>query len=503
MTQTSWMSHLFYDKRKVAIALTLFVCVLHMAVRIHDLDRASFWCDESLTWSMSNWSSEVVISSILDVHPPLYFFLIGLWKDFVGSSEFSLRLISVVFSALTLLVILLHADSLNQKRDPWLFVVVSLLICLSPYEIHLSRLARSFTMLMFMCTAFSYVYFKFSLTGDKYYWLLSFVLGVTALYVHHLALLYVPCAIIAGYLLNPRLKNGLLSLFLGVAIVVCYSPWLTILPFQMFVMLGQVHYTTFFNTSVQKFLSLINPYPVGVIYSALDDNLFKIVGLCIAAAAITLVAVRIRECWANRWVRSLLIQAGLIFAIMSLSPAPVLNERNLSILLPSALLILSYGIVSLSGAKSRYLGLTFVVAFVAVSFAGFPHSNRAPDWRSALRQATYTNNAPQSTVLIIRPVWDRTTLAYYSECGLLSPEAAQMERPGYGHDDLAHVVRQIFDAEKGVEEIIVLSSRWWGTGKPNDWGKQQDFEVVETKDFMALDFCRLRRSPRTIAEHRP
>ena len=321
--------------------------------------------------------------------------------------------------------------------------------------------------------------------------------------MHHLALLYIPCAIVAGFLLNPRLKNGLFSLFLGVALTVCYAPWLTILPFQMFIMLGQVHYTTFLNTSVQKFLSLLNPYPVGVIYSGLDDNLFNSLGLCIAAAAITLVVVRIRECWANRWVRGLLIQSGLIFAIMSLSPTPILNERNLSILLPSALLVLSYSIVSLHGAKSRYLSLAFVVAFVAVSLAGFPHSNRAPDWRSALRQATYTNNAPHSTVLIIRPVWDRTTLAYYSECGLLSPEAAQMERPGYGHDDLPHVVRQIFDTEKSVEEIIVLSSRWWGTGKPTDWGKQHDFEVVETKDFMALDFCRLRRNHRTIAEIRP
>jgi uncharacterized membrane protein len=503
MTQASWMSHLFHDKRKLVIALALFVCVVHMAVRIYDLDRASFWCDESLTWSMSKWSSDVVISSVLDVHPPLYFLLIGLWKNFVGSSEFSLRLISVLFSVLTLLMILLHADSLNQQRNPWLFVVVSLLICLSPYEIHLSRLARSFTMLMFMCTAFSYVYFKFSLSGDKYYWLLSLVLGVIALYVHHLALLYVPCAILAGYLLNPRLRNGLLSLFLGVAIIVCYSPWLTIVPFQMFVMLGQVHYTSFLNTSVQKFLSLLNPYPVGVIYSALNDNFLNSLGLCIAAAAIILVVVRIRECWANRWVRGLLIQGGLIFAIMSLSPAPVLNERNLSILLPSALLILSYGIVSLSGAKTRYLGLTFFVAFVAVSLAGFPHSNRAPDWRSALRQATYTDNALQSTVLIIRPVWDRATLAYYSECGLLSPEAAQMERPGYGHDDLPHVVRQIFDTEKGVKEIIVLSSRWWGKGIPNDWGKQQNFEIVETRDFMALDFYRLRRISPTIAEHRP
>lgn len=503
MTQTSWMSHLFHDKRKLVIALILLVCILHVVVRIYDLDRASFWCDESLTWSMSKWSPDVLISSVLDVHPPLYFFLIGLWKDFVGSSEFSLRLISVMFSGLTLLMVLLHADSLNNRQSPWLFIVISLLICFSPYEIHLSRLARSFTMLMFMSTAFSYVYFKFSLSGNRYYWFLSFLFGVMSLYVHHLALVYIPCAIFAGFLLNPKLKNGLFSLFLAVAITVCYAPWLTILPFQIFIMLGQVHYTTFLNTSLQKFLSLLNPYPVGVIYSALNDNLLNNVGLCIAAAAITLVAVRIRECWSNRWVRGLLIQSGLILAIMCLSPTPVLNERNLSILLPSALLVLSFSIVSLSGAKSRYLGLAFVVAFVSVSFAGFPHSNRAPDWRSALRQATYTNNAPQSTVLIIRPVWDRETLAYYSESGLLSPEAAQMERPGYGHEELSHVVGQIFDTEKSVEEIIVLSSRWWGTGKPNDWGNQHDFEIVETKEFMALDFYRLRRNHPAIAGSRP
>ncbi len=77
-----------------------------------------------------------------------------------------------------------------------------------------------------------------------------------------------------------------------------------------------------------------------------------------------------------------------------------------------------------------------------------------------------------------------------------------MERLGYGHDDLPQILGQIFENEKHVEEIIVLSSRWWGTGKPHDWGKLTDFEVMETKDFMALDFCRVRRN-HTNSEERP
>lgn len=71
MDLTTRISRYINDNRTLLIVLTILACVVHGAVRIYDLDRASFWCDESLTWWMSNWSLDTMISAVLDVHPPL------------------------------------------------------------------------------------------------------------------------------------------------------------------------------------------------------------------------------------------------------------------------------------------------------------------------------------------------------------------------------------------------------------------------------------------------
>ncbi len=493
MDLTTRISRYINDDSTLLIVFAMLACVIHGAMRIYDLDRASLWCDESLTWWMSNWSLNTLVSAMLDVHPPLYFGLMGLWKHLFGSSEFSLRLVSVIFSISTLLMLFLHAEALNQDRKLWIFPVTALLFCFSPYEIHLSRFARSFTMLMFICTAFSYSYFKFIISGDKRYWALSLPVGIAAVYTHHLALLYVPCAIFAGFLLKRRLKTGLYALSLGAIIAFSYLPWSIMLPLQMVIKQFQYHYHSLADVSAAALLSLINPYPVGVIYSGLDNSLLKISGLALSLAAIAIVIVQAKECWRNLWTRGLLIQSGLIALFISVSPTPLLNERNLCIIFPSAVLLISYAIVTLPRPGLIYVGTAFLTAFVAVSLAGFPHSNRAPDWRAALKHVAEMNLVPESTVLIIRPVYEGPTLDYYCLQGLVSDELFRMERVGYGHSDVSSVVRQIFSSEKEVTDVIVLSSKW-ADGRPDDLTHQADFVVSETKEFMALDFYRLRRN---------
>jgi hypothetical protein len=382
---------------------------------------------------------------------------------------------------LTLVFIFLHADALNEKKTIWIFPVVSLLFVFSPYDIHLSRFARSFTMLMFVCTAFSYFYFKFVISGEQIYWTLSLPTGIAAVYTHHLALMYVPCAILAGFLVKANRQTGLYALLLGAIIAASYIPWSIILPFQTVIKQFQYHYYSLANISAASILSLINPYPVGVIYSGLDNTFFII------------VVLKIKECWSNLWIRGLLIQSGLIALLISISPTPLFNERNLCIIFPSALLILGYAIVTLQRNRLNYLGTAFVACFVAISLAGFPHSNRAPDWRSALRHVTEIKPDPQSTVLLIRPVYEGPTLEYYCRKGLLTEDLSKTQRLGYGHSDVSKVIRQIFLSEKQIDDVIVLSSKW-ADGRPDDLTRQTDFEISEAKEFMALDFYRIRRS---------
>ncbi len=480
-----------HNRRKLLFIIIL-ACLTHAAVRIYDLDRASFWCDESLTWWMSHWSVGTLISAVLDVHPPLYFCLMGLWTQWFGSSEFAFRLVSTIFSTLMLIFAFLHADALNEKQTIWIYPVIALLFVFSPYDVHLSRFARSFTMLMFICTAFSYFYFKFVISGERLYWILSLPAGIAAIYTHHLALMYVPCAILAGFLVKANRRTASYALLLGAIIAVSYIPWAIILPFQTIIKQFQYHYHSLGDVSPAMILSLINPYPVGVIYSGLDNALLKVAGLVLSVAAIMIVLSRIKECWRNPWIRALLIQSVLIALVISISPTPLFNERNLCIIFPSALLILGYAIVTSQHNGRNYVGTAFIACFVAVSLAGFPHYNRAPDWRSALKYVAELKLAPQSTVLLIRPVYEAPTLDYYCRKGLLDRDLSKTDRLGYGHSDVSKVIRQIFSSEQQIADIIVLSSKW-ADGRPDDLMHQDDFVASEVKEFMALDFYRITR----------
>jgi len=488
------ISRFAHNNTGLLIATVALACVFHSIIRIYDLGHASFWNDETLTWWMSKWSPQVLLSTVLDVHPPLYFGLMGLWKHLFGSSEFSFRLVSVIFSLLTLLSMFLHANAINEERNFWLFPVIAVLFCFSPYEIHLARFARSFTMLMFLCTAFSYTYFRFTISGEKYYWFLSLPWGIAAVYTHHLALVYVPCTIISCFLLKPGITSGLRALLLGAIIALSYLPWSIILPFQIVIKQFQYHYHSIADISGVEFLSLINPYPVGVIFSGLDYSVLNISGLILSIAALVIVVVRLRDSWRNIWTRALLVQSALIVLFMSISPTPLLSDKNLCILFPSALLILGYSTTKLWNLKSGYAGPAFLIAFVAVSAAGFPHSNRAPDWRGALKYIAQATAGSESTVLIIRPVFERPTLDYYHERGDLPERLLEMERVGYGHSKVSETVRQILKSEKNVNDVIVLSSKW-AEGRPDDLAGHSDFVISETKDFMALDYYHLKRKP--------
>ncbi len=76
--------------------------LLAFYLRVHRLGDQRVWWDEG--WSV--WVSRFTMVGILsrtgnDVHPPLYFWLLHLWRSLSGDSEFGLRLLSSFFGTLT------------------------------------------------------------------------------------------------------------------------------------------------------------------------------------------------------------------------------------------------------------------------------------------------------------------------------------------------------------------------------------------------------------------
>jgi uncharacterized membrane protein len=79
-----------------------------------------------------------------DNHPPLYYLLLKLWGDNLGYSEVSIRLLSILFSTLTLIVVYKICQLVSKNKNQSLLTV--LFLATSPFYIYYSQEARMYSL---------------------------------------------------------------------------------------------------------------------------------------------------------------------------------------------------------------------------------------------------------------------------------------------------------------------------------------------------------------------
>ena len=111
-------------------------------LRVAGLDQQSFWVDEiaSLAMSQDRLLGEFPRLRI-DVHPPLYFLLLGLWTDLFGTSESAVRMLSVLPSLASIGVMARLGTRLYDAR---VGLVAAGLASLSLLQIYYAQEGRSY-----------------------------------------------------------------------------------------------------------------------------------------------------------------------------------------------------------------------------------------------------------------------------------------------------------------------------------------------------------------------
>lgn len=138
--------------RKENIIILFFVLV-SAAIRLYGLTSQSLWYDEgtSLTVSGENTISET-INALATVrgserYQPLYFILLHLWRNVFGSTEIALRLLSVLFGALSIPFLIKTA---NKVGNHYYSLTVSTLYAISAFSIFFSQEVRPYSFLIFI-----------------------------------------------------------------------------------------------------------------------------------------------------------------------------------------------------------------------------------------------------------------------------------------------------------------------------------------------------------------
>jgi hypothetical protein len=188
--------------------LVLVVPLAAYALRLYRLDVQSIWWDEGHSIQMASAAlGQIPTLPGMDVHPPGYFALLHQWMAFAGRSEFALRYLSVVFSLLTVALLMRFGRALAEQRVGWpgrlTAMVVGSLAAVSPLYVAYAQEVRMYAMVTFFGLASVYSQWQVvqgpktgpradqspspqSFAGFPIGYLIGYILATTAsLYTHY------------------------------------------------------------------------------------------------------------------------------------------------------------------------------------------------------------------------------------------------------------------------------------------------------------------------------
>jgi len=170
--KSDWLAHVI-----------LFVA---LALRLYRLPSQSIWWDEGHSLFVASHSlSAIPTIPAMDVHPPLYFWLLHVWMGLAATSEFALRFLSVLFGVLT--VALLYKIG---RSTMGLFGgrIAALLAALATLYLAYSQEVRMYTLVSALSAASIYVFHEY-LQADisaRRKWLIPYaVVNALGLYAHY------------------------------------------------------------------------------------------------------------------------------------------------------------------------------------------------------------------------------------------------------------------------------------------------------------------------------
>lgn len=163
----------------------IFPVFIGFILRVIGLTHSSIWHDEGYTmWLLKYNIWEIIKRTARDVHPPGYYLLAKPWVNFWGSSEFSIRFFSLIFSVGIIYLVYIIVKEIIQKRAAFWS---ALFVALSPFMIRFGQEARMYGVVAFFTTLATYFFVKF-IKEDNKKALIGYVLAViVAVYTQYYA----------------------------------------------------------------------------------------------------------------------------------------------------------------------------------------------------------------------------------------------------------------------------------------------------------------------------
>jgi mannosyltransferase len=123
----------------------IIILVLAVFLRFYLLDGQSFWNDEGNSARIAERSLPLITAAAAgDIHPPLYYYLLHVWRGIFGSSESALRSLSAVLGVLLIgLTFLIGRKAFSAGVG----LLAAFVAAINPFQIYYSQEARMYMLL--------------------------------------------------------------------------------------------------------------------------------------------------------------------------------------------------------------------------------------------------------------------------------------------------------------------------------------------------------------------
>lgn len=233
------------DWRVTPLRLGIGLTCLALALRLIDLGTRPLWLDEAYSawFSARGWTYLWSVVPTYEPHPPFYYSILKLWREFFGGGAIALRAFSVLLGTATVPVVI--ATTLEQERQdptgrPLLRAAAAgFLVACSPMLVLLDQEVRPYPLLILAYAVAIlglvrlFGEFRSGTAGSWKSWFITGAATELALWAHGLGILYAAClavALVPTWLTKPipreRLIRGGVTAF---TVALAYLPCLFML----------------------------------------------------------------------------------------------------------------------------------------------------------------------------------------------------------------------------------------------------------------------------------
>lgn len=400
----------------------------------HDLTATSLWADEGWTIAATNEANPALVISKWvygDVHPPLFFIGLNVWRQFTGDTVFEMRVYSVLITLIGVALLYRLGRALFSERAGW---IAALLFSLHDLVVVLTQEVRHYPQQQTLTILALYTYWRFWRKATMRRGICFALAGAALLYTHYwggLVLLAVALhALITRYRQLPR------YIFANSGITVLFAPWLPAIYHQITLERprGLPH-------------ALDNSW---VVYRTLANQLMgvpEIFWICLAVVGVAGLFISRHP---RQWLPTpaTLVPALVVIVTVGLSLLintryATLSFRSLAVIIPPTLLLIAHTLDQFR--RNEFVIIFAFMLLQSVAITGAQPVERAP-WPTV---ATFINqHSADNSGILLEMDTDDMPMQYYLDqtspsLPVLSSESLRLNTPdAYRADLVAWLAQQ-------------------------------------------------------------